>query len=178
MLLSKADERVQIGFRVAQLAGLKSVQGIDEQPSDGEPDYFPYDNLTAVATKFGQQSIIDQAAVPVKASINAFEAKQKTQSVAQLLLHDNLAPTVAKDASWYYQMLSIGDTKTQAGADLNAMWYLRNAKIFGKLMQVAKPGDRILLVYGGGHSYWLRHFARETPGYRFVDPVPFLAKVR
>jgi hypothetical protein len=56
------------------------------------------------------------------------------------------------------------------------MWYLRNAKIFGKLMTVTNPGDRVLVVYGSGHNYWLRHFATETPGFRNVDPRPFLHK--
>jgi len=32
-------------------------------------------------------------------------------------------------------------------------------------MHVAKPGDRVLAVYGGGHGFWLRHFASLTPGY-------------
>ncbi len=76
----------------------------------------------------------------------------------------------------YYGMLTIGDRDTQAGADLNAAWYLRNAKIFGKLMQVAKPGDRVLVVFGSGHGYWLRHFASQVPGYRSVDVMPYLAK--
>ena len=71
-------------------------------------------------------------------------------------------------------MLSIGDTEQQPGAEFNAMWYLRNAKIFAKLMTVAEPGDRILVVYGAGHAYWLRHFASETPGFTNVDPAPYL----
>lgn len=74
----------------------------------------------------------------------------------------------------YYSILGIGDSEQQPGAELNALWYMRNAKIFAKLMTVAEPGDRLLVVYGGGHNYWLRHFASETPGYRSVDPVPYL----
>ena len=37
-----------------------------------------------------------------------------------------------------------------------------------------RPGARVLVVYGAGHGYWLRHFARETPGYRLVDVRPYL----
>ena len=178
VLLTKADERVQIGFRVAKMAGLKTVEGIDEQGGEGEPDYFPYDNLTAAAAKFGQKPIMEAADVPLMAKMKSFEADQKTHSVGQMLMRENDANEVKANAGWYYKMLAIGDANTQAGADLNAMWYLRNAKIFAKLMKAAQPGDRVLVIYGGGHSYWLRHFASETPGYRFVDPVPFLAKAR
>ncbi len=34
------NEIVQIGYRLANATGLKEVQGIDEQPGPGEPDYF------------------------------------------------------------------------------------------------------------------------------------------
>jgi hypothetical protein len=178
-LKTEANESDQIGFRVAKMAGLSVVNAIDEQPTDGEPDYFPYDKLQESAAKFHQNAIIEQANVPTKAWLRDFENAQKTASVADLLIKVNTDPLYLK-MDELYSWLPIGNGASQAGADLNAAWYLRNAKIFGKLMQVAKPGNRVLVVYGGGHEYWLRHFARETPGYRSIDPVPYLkrAKVR
>jgi hypothetical protein len=56
------------------------------------------------------------------------------------------------------------------------MWYLRNAKIFAKLQSVTRRGDRVLVIYGSGHNYWLRHFAQSAPGSISVDPTPYLAK--
>jgi hypothetical protein len=44
------------------------------------------------------------------------------------------------------------------------------------VQQVAKPGDRVLVVYGSGHNYWLRHFAMTAAGYRNVDPTPYLER--
>jgi Family of unknown function (DUF5694) len=175
MLASDANEIVQIGYRTARLAGLKTVNGIDEQPSDGEPDYFPFDKVQAAAAKSGQTAALEATNVPVAAAVKAFEAAQATSSIAQLLVRMNVPGTAMSGMDSYYGLLPIGDKDNQAGADLNAAWYLRNAKIFGKLMQVAKPGDRIVVVYGGGHGFWLRHFASLTPGYRNVDPLPYLA---
>jgi Family of unknown function (DUF5694) len=176
-LKTAANETDQIGYRVAYLAGLKIVHGIDEQPKYGEPDYFPYDAMQDVAKQHGQTSVIDTANLPVKAFLTQFEADQKTKTVADLLIGVNTDP-IYTNIAIEYSYLKIGDKDDQAGADLNAMWYLRNAKIFGKLMQVAKPGDRVLVVYGAGHNYWLRHFASETPGYTFVDPVPYLKAIK
>lgn len=173
-LKTEANETEQIGFRIAKMAGHKDVYGIDEQPKDGEPDYFPYDKLLETAAKFGQSGVIDKANLPTAVSLKAFEANQKTQSVAQLLIGFNALNGDYNTQKFYYDVLAVGDNDVQTGADLNAMWYLRNAKIFAKLMRIAKPGDRVLVVYGAGHGFWLRHFARETPGYRFVDPVPYL----
>lgn len=174
-LQTEANEITQIGYRVANLAGLPLVSGIDEQPAAGEPDYFPYDQMQAAAQKFGQQALIDEPQAALRKVLAKFEADQKTSSVAQLLVRVNRDP-IYTSMDDYYTWLRIGDRDNQAGADLNAMWYLRNAKIWGKLLSVAKPGDRVLVLFGAGHGYWLRHFASSTPGVVFVDPVPLLEK--
>ena len=70
--------------------------------------------------------------------------------------------------------LPLGAGKEQPGADLNAMWFLRNAKIFAKLAEVTQPGDRVLVLFGAGHNYWLRYFARATPGFQLAEPNDYL----
>ena len=176
-LTTDANETTQIGFRIANLAGLKTVEGIDEQPGPGEPDYYPYDKLQETAAKFGQTGLIDAANAPIKASLARFEQDQKTQSVAELLIGANSDP-IYTGTAYYYSLIPIGDNDLQTGADLNAAWYLRNAKIFAKLMHVTRSGDRVLVVYGSGHGYWLKHFASTVPGYRLVDPVPYLKRAK
>jgi Family of unknown function (DUF5694) len=178
MLAKDANEIVQIGYRIARNAGLKTVNGIDEQPKDGEPDYFPFDKVQEAASKFGQSKALEASNTAVAAEGKAFEADLPTHSVGQMLTRVNTRGTPMTGMDSYYSILTIGDHDNQAGADLNAAWYLRNAKIFGKLMSLVKPGDRVLVVYGAGHGYWLRHFASETPGFRFVDPLPYLAKAQ
>ena len=46
--------------------------------------------------------------------------------------------------------------------------------IFARLMQAARPGDRIVVVYGSGHSYWLRQLVQTTPGFRLVEANDYL----
>lgn len=170
------NERVQIAYRLAQRLGLKVVYGIDEQPAEGEPDYFPFDKLAAWAKANGREAQLNAELEKAKAVVGKIEKLQAEGSVAHVLADLNRPEQAVQDQGWYYDVLRYGDTNRQPGAELNAYWYMRNAKIFAKLMTVAKPGDRILVVYGAGHSYWLRHFAATTPGYRSVDPVPFLKK--
>lgn len=175
-LTTDSNEIVQLGFRVAKMARLSVVHGIDVQPKSGEEDYFPYQAVQESAAKFGQTVFLTAANAPVAAWVESFESKQRISSIAQLLALVNSQRTLKSVNQPYFSYLSIGDGNTQSGADLNARWYLRNAKIFGKIVQIAKPGDRVLVVYGFGHNYWLRHFATETPGFRFIDPSPFLKK--
>ncbi len=176
VLKTDRDETTQIGYRIAARAGLRSVQGIDEQPGKGEPDYFPIGRVEAYAKAHRQQAYLDAAFATVQASAKKFEAEQSTTSIPRMLIPYNEPSTPMGGQDSYYSLLRLGDGNEQPGADLNAMWYLRNAKIFAKLINVAKPGDRILVVYGAGHGYWLRHFASTTPGYSSVDVRPYLEK--
>jgi hypothetical protein len=168
------SERVQIGYRIAHNLSLPRVHAIDEQPSEGEPDYFPYGKVAAYAEAHGQADVLARGRAQGEEMVKSFGEKQARMGIPALLVESNRPDSAFGSVAPYYDMLRVGDIEQQPGAELNAMWYMRNAKIFAKLMTVAEPGDRILVIYGSGHSYWLRHFARETPGFTNVDPVPYL----
>lgn len=174
-LLTNPDERAQIGYRLANLEGLTRVYAIDEQPDDGERDYFPFDKLMTWVTAHGQEAELAALNAPVAAYAADLSARQRTETLGALLADTNRADhPVNGNLNLYYGLLRFGDAVDQPGAELNSGWYERNAKIFAKLMLTAKPGDRIVVVYGAGHAYWLRHFVQNTPGYVLVDSVPYL----
>ena len=173
MLKTIADERYQLGYRLAEKEGLSRVYGIDEQPSDGEPDYFPFDELTAHADATGQADALSAQIADIQSKSGKLEALQKVKSVAELLVVMNSDPDMA-GADFYYETFRYDRGEEQPGAELQAYWFMRNAKIFSKLAQVTKPGDRVVVIYGAGHKYWLDHFASRMPGFVSVDPVPYL----
>jgi hypothetical protein len=175
-LAKNRDERYQIAYRLAHRLGQKQVYAVDEDPGPGEPDYFPFDKVVAWAKANGAEPRLNAALEEVKGEVAEITAQQATHSIAGVLAELNRPEKAEHAQGWHYSVLAYGDTEAQPGADLNAMWYLRNAKIFAKLMTVVQPGDRVLVVYGSGHNYWLRHFARTTPGFHSVDPVPYLEK--
>ncbi|GJL91130.1 DUF5694 domain-containing protein [Hyphococcus sp.] len=174
MLVENADERYQIGYRLANETGISRVYGIDEQPSEGEPDYFPFDKLMAHAEATGQGDTLTQQITEVQAQMADFGAMQKDNTVAGLLLALNEGEMSSPD--FYYRTFEFDRGEAQPGAELQAYWFMRNAKIFSKLAQVTKPGDRVVVVYGAGHKFWLDHFADHTPGFSRVDPIPYLEK--
>ena len=170
MLASESNETVQIGYRVAQLAGLETVHGIDEQPSGDEPDYFPYGAVAAFAEREGRSE--DLAALSdMSGLIRQFETYQETRSIPALLKLHN---TGFMPDEFYWDIIGFGEGEEQPGAELAAYWFMRNAKIFNKLQQVTQPGDRVLVVYGSGHKAWLDELVSKTSGYKLVDPVPYL----
>jgi Family of unknown function (DUF5694) len=167
------DERVQIGYRLGRLVGHRAVYGIDEQSDT--IDYFPYDKVDALAKANGQADQLARVHEVIDKKIQAMEEAQKVNPVRVMLADLNEPAAVHADhTDFYYPLLLVGNQKEQAGADLNAPWYQRNAKIFTKLTRIAKPGDRIVVLFGSGHSFWLRHFVQNTPGFDLVEPNPFL----
>ena len=168
-MAERRDERVQIGYRVARRLGHRTVYAIDERHD------WPFGKLIAWAKATGAQARLDALMAKGAASAKHTEELQN-RTIPAALAEMNRTETIDSDHGWYYEALGFADAEQQPGADLNAMWYLRNAKIFAKLQLAAVPGDRVLVIYGAGHNYWLGHFARMTPGYRSVDPVPYLQK--
>lgn len=175
-LLTDGDERVQLGYRLARLEGLSGVYAIDEKPGNGERDYFPFSNAQAWFTAHGRQAEFEALNAPVAAFTADFSARQRTETLGTLLADINRRDhPINGTMALYYGLMQFGDAVDQPGAELNAAWYERNAKIFAKLMTVAEPGDRIVIIFGAGHAYWLRHFIENTPGFELVDPVPYLS---
>jgi len=172
-LTTDPDERTQIAFRLARRLGHKNVYGIDEQSDT--IDYFPFDKVEAYAKAHNRAGALARMHEDVEKTIKAMEAAQKTTPIRLLLAAINEPARVQSDHDqFYYGLLGLGDQKEQPGADLNAAWYHRNAKIFAKLTQIVRPGDRVLVVFGSGHSFWLRHLAQNTPGFTLVEPNNYL----
>lgn len=173
-LLENEDERVQIAYRLARKAGVTRVYGVDEQPSDGEPDYFPFPRLVAHAEATGRKDELDALIAEARAMVEAFTAATADDHIAEKLLKMNTGPMSSPD--FYYALSGFDEGEAQPAAELQAYWFMRNAKIWSKLMDVAKPGDRVVIVYGAGHKFWLEHMASRTPGHARIDPAPYLKR--
>jgi hypothetical protein len=174
-LATSRDETVQIGYRLARLLGHERVFGIDEQSET--IDYFPFDKLVEFAERTGRRALVETPMAVGKRYVEEIEARRRTGTIGDVLVWMNdPADTVRMHRIGYYGVLPAGAGREFPGAELNAAWFLRNAKIWAKLTEIARPGDRVLVVYGAGHNYWLREFAAGTPGYRLVETNDYLAK--
>lgn len=171
-LASNPNERAQIGYRLAREAGVSRVYGIDEQSAEGEPDYFPFGKLQAHAEATGQAPAFDAYLNRFRRVVEEFAIETADQSIPQKLLTVNTGALSSPD--FYYGLAPFDVGEDQPAAELQAYWFMRNAKIWSKLLDVAKPGDRIFIVYGAGHKFWLEHLARHTEGVTLVDPAPYL----
>ncbi len=172
MLATVVNERVQIGYRLARVAGVQRVYGLDEHASEGEPDYFPFDAVMQHAERTGAAADIHALLEESEKRVIAEQARLSAMSVTEALREVNNGPMSSPE--FYYRLLSFDVGEDQPAAELNAYWFMRNAKTFSKLEDVTRPGDRVVVVYGAGHKFWLDHFVEQTPGFELVDPEKFL----
>ena len=171
-LMKDRSEIVQIGFRLANRMKHHAVFVIKKQ-SD-KLDYFPFDTTEAYA----RANVQDADLAALKANWAGEGAKialtQPRLTVSKILAEMNEVGAIARYQWHDISALSIGRGNDLAGAELNAAWSLRNAKIHAKLMKISQPGDRIVLQFSAGHSYWLREFVRTTPGFVLAEPCAHL----
>jgi hypothetical protein len=175
-LLTNPDERVQVGYRLARRLGLTRVYAVDEPDREGQPSYFPFEDVQAWVQAAGRMDELAAMHQGVAAFIAEMERRQATDSVGRVLAWMNDPARIASDQGFYARLMAFGAGDAQPGAVLNGRWYTRNAVIFARIMQVAEPGDRIVVVYGAGHAFWLRQMVQTTPGFVLVEPNDYLPR--
>jgi hypothetical protein len=162
------NEVVQIGFRLAKSAGLASVHGIDV---DGE---FPFEAVEAYAKAHGQQALLDDAFATLERIVAGIQAKVDGGTLGGTLRYLNEPERLYADNGFYRNLLRVGGGAEQPGALLLAAWQKRNLMTCALLLQLAKPGDRVVVLFGSGHAFLLRQCVSETPGLTLVEANEFL----
>ena len=162
------SERVQVGFRLAKLVKAKGVYGINE---DGD---FPYMEWKTYAENHGYAAFLEEKDRAMKAALAEDQRTLDTKGVSGFLRRLNDPAYIARDQGRYRDYLRVGSKGEQPGVDVLAGWYRRNLAICANLIQLAKPGDRIVVIYGAGHAFLLRQCVSETPGFQLVEANDYL----
>lgn len=163
------NEVVQLGFRLAKNAGAE-VYSLD---ADGD---FPYERLKNFAETRGFSKLLDEENAATQRDVDEETRLLAEKGISADLRFLNDPVRLASDNSFYRNVLRIGQGGDQPGADLTASWYHRNLLICANLLQLAKPGDRIVIFFGAGHAFLLRRCVTETPGFKLVEPNEYLPK--
>lgn len=162
------SETVQIGFALAKRLGHENVHSVDV---GGD---FPFDAVMAYAKRSGSEAKLGAGVAMIQAWTASVSNQLKTQSLGRVLRHFNEPEAVAQGNAFYLELLRYGAIDEQPGADLVSSWYKRNIQICARIAQAAAPGDRILVVYGSGHAYLLRHCLGGIPGFKIVEANDYL----
>lgn len=165
----RADERHQVGFRVAEECGLSSVHGVDHFVTMETAGLFAW------AADNGQTALA-QRSMQAYLEANSRWSPQfmKERSLTEIYRGFNDSATDELLHSVFVGTVRIGNEEEPAGADLLAGWYDRNVRILRNVAEIAEPGDRILLLYGAVHRRILIDLFRSMPGFEVVDTASLL----
>lgn len=145
------NEIEQIGFRLARQLGHKQLYPVDV---DGE---FPYQPVVNFAKATGRTAEFDHISSQTAKMVAEEDAFVKGHTVLDSLLYINSPQQIGEAVSFYAQMVKFSDAGDFAGPDLLADWYKRNIRIQGNILRlIGSPAERILVIYGAGHLFWLQ----------------------
>lgn len=168
---ASANEREQIGFRLARRLGHDRIHGVDVTHRWFEPAVERLIAASPAHWATGERIRRDG-----EERTSALERSIATGTVASVLGEMNRPDAVADALVAHlrdWARLVEGDE--YAGADMVGNWYHRNARIYANLLRIAEPGDRLAVIYGAGHIPVLRHLLEASGLFDLVDPEPFLA---
>jgi len=158
------NEIYQIGFRVAKRAGHARVHGFDETaPPAG-------DTLWKVLPEQAPET--HRRLMSMIASMSErLQREHRTLPLREILLRSN-SPEEDKLNKGFYMLLNdvAAESRQFHGADASAHWWHRNLRMYAVVQAHAKPGERVLVIAGSGHTAVMRDLLRAD-GDRIEEPV-------
>lgn len=164
------NEIYQLGFRIARLAGLPRVHGIDvPAPAFGEA---LWSYLPQVPQR--QRELMDLIA----SESARLQRLHDTRSLAEILWASNTADEDRRNKGFYMLLNDIAaGTGEFHGADASANWWHRNLRMYAAVQMHAQPGERVVVIAGSGHTAVMRDFLRADAARVEQDVLPFLERV-
>jgi len=166
--MSRRSEQYQIGFKLARAQNIDHVYAVDhylpmklgevmEYAKQHDPEFVQY---------FKQYKNSHQ--------VKKTDSLLQNSSLISVYRYMNCAESVDGYREPYVRTAAVGSDTTFVGADVVADYHRRNLRIYANLMRIAEPGDRIFMMFGGGHQPFLRPLLKNSPRVEFVDPMEYL----
>ncbi|HKH48297.1 MAG TPA: DUF5694 domain-containing protein [Thermoanaerobaculia bacterium] len=166
----RANESDQIGLRLAKMLGHPRVYAVDHSMD------MDFGAAVAAAQESGDRKFLERFQQTI-GMIEDLQKRQATMSVREILAEMNGPKQLAIGRDLYLQIARVRSGDKYVGADQAAAWYQRNFRIFANLMQVIDaPDDRVLVIFGAGHSPLLRELVQSDPDLELVEAVDYLGK--
>lgn len=165
-----ANESYQLGFRLARRFGHKQVYLVDHQLG------MDFDALMKAAQETGNKTFLEL----FQKTLGQVQAKQKEweQMTVEAALAEMNEPALQDQTrDFYLQMARVRSKNQFTGADVLAAWYQRNFRIFTNIIQtIETPQDRVLVIFGQGHAYYLREAIKSCSDLQLVEPNEYLKR--
>lgn len=158
----RKNELDQVAFRLGKKLGHTKLYAIDADAP------FEMDTVVKTAQKY-QFTKFMELLQKMPGFMQEENKKLYESTVTQFFQYLNSDDYNRLSHGFYLDMAVIGKDNNYAGADLVADWYKRNLRIYKNLMALPlKPEDRVLILYGAGHSKILQDLVDDSSGLELV----------
>jgi hypothetical protein len=161
------NEIAQVAQRLAMKAGIERLHAVDVE---GEFDMAP---LRAVTAERGARELRETMVEAARVGEQMGE-QLAALSIPAYLDWLNSDAMIEANHRLYRRWLRVSGDGAYPGAKLVTDWYARNMQICARILQVAQPGDNIVVLYGVGHVYWLRECMTGLDDVEVVHPSRYL----
>lgn len=178
-----ADERQQLGFRLAKALDHPRVYAIDAPARSYFPDMTQeqYDERVARLMEGVDPALIarqEDLEERYTAIHRHDDSLKTTMPLRDFLLRENeVARLRLNHGQYLIGGFRLGRGDDYLGPDMRTRWYNRNLRIVHNIQRITAPdGDRILVIVGSGHVPIMRHAIGASPEYRLVEVAEYLTR--
>jgi len=166
------NEVHQIGFRVAKQLSHDKIHAVDW-------GIFPKDSLYWFENFAKKDSTLNLYLTKMREKgtkrFKKANAELNKLTIIDQIRHLNKEETIENSHKGYYNIMRIGLGDKYVGANYLSWWYSRNMKILVNIIRITEsPDDRILVIYGAGHSKLFNQLAKESQFYNVVNAIDIL----
>jgi len=160
------NEIYQMGFRIAKAAGNVPIASFDEREIGWDAERL-FETMPTTAPE------IAAAMDKIHAELSAQSTEDHaTKSLQQLLGQMNEPEADRANKDLYLMTNSVSTDGEYEGALAASSWWHRNFRMYAKIQAHAKPGSRILVIAGQGHTAILKDFLATDFRIKGVDVRP------
>uniref|UniRef100_UPI00404AAFAB DUF5694 domain-containing protein n=1 Tax=Fulvivirga sp. TaxID=1931237 RepID=UPI00404AAFAB len=191
------NEIYQVGFRLGKKVGGAEIIGVDHNGNWLAP-YADY-----LADTLGLTYYKDHAAA-YGSKIKDEQEKFLSHTVSENLIYTNELDQIKQNHNYYNNIaIKVKDTAgimftfqedeqeingmpyymrsfdfNNIGVELVAEWYKRNLFIYRNIIENSEANDRVVIIIGSGHVFYLNQLLSNNPKFKLIKPIELLAKTK
>jgi hypothetical protein len=164
------NERQQIGFRLATRMAHKQVYVADHWLE------LPFDSLMNYLEENNQMGLFENMMSDMKTQVmDVWQNAYNDMTIKEFFVFLNSDKYDALNRNVYLEYVNkMGTDSKYLGSEVVAKWWERNFKIMSNIDAITEPSDRILVLFGQGHTAILKDFYKYRSDVIYTDILKYL----
>ncbi|MEM8523052.1 MAG: DUF5694 domain-containing protein [Bacteroidota bacterium] len=166
------NERQQLGFRLAKLMKHQHIYTADYYND------FPFEELMQYLQENEEMHLLENMIQDAKVSImDVWQKALEESTIKEFIATINEDQYNTWNKNIYLEYFNkMGSPEKPVGVNISSKWWARNFQIMHNIDQITKPGDRVLVIFGQGHTAIWKDFYKGRGDVIYEDILGYLEK--